>query len=63
MHYSTTLWAYLSEPFVKDCHKRLSSTEKPQYCVLITHYRYVCVTEKYTKTLYVKKMADLVAVA
>jgi len=29
---------------------------------LITHYRYVRVTEKYTETLHVKKMADLVAV-
>ena len=34
MHYSITLWAYLSEPLVKDSHKRLSSTEKPQYRVL-----------------------------
>ena len=29
---------------------------------LITHYRYVRVTEKYTETLHVKKMADLVTV-
>ena len=34
MHYGITLWAYLSEPLVKDSHKRLSSTEKPQYHVL-----------------------------
>ena len=34
MHYGITLWAYLSEPLVKDSHKRLSSTEKPQYRVL-----------------------------
>ena len=27
--YSITLWAYLSEPLVKDSQKRLSSTEKP----------------------------------
>ena len=34
MHYGITLWANLSEPLVKDSHKRLtglSSTEKPQY--------------------------------
>ena len=44
MHYSIyTLWAYLSEQLVKDSHKRLS---------LI-----VRVTEKYTETLHVKKMA------
>ena len=29
---------------------------------MITHYRYVRVTERYTETLHVKKMADLVAV-
>ena len=49
MHYGITLWAYLSEPLVKDSHKRLtglSSTEKPQYRYVITHYRYVCVTER-----------------
>ena len=34
MHYGITLWVYLSEPLVKDSHKRLSSTEKPQYRVL-----------------------------
>jgi len=34
MHYGTTLWAYLSEPLIKDSHKRLSLTEKPQYCML-----------------------------
>ena len=44
MHYSIyTLWAYLSEQLVKDSHKCLS---------LI-----VRVTEKYTETLHVKKMA------
>ena len=50
VHYGITLWTYLSqthrpnlryctigipsEPLVKDSHKRLSLTEKPQYCVL-----------------------------
>ena len=65
MHYGITLWVYLSEPLVKDSHKCLSLTEKPQYHVpghLITNYRYVRVTEKYTETLHVKKMADLVTV-
>ena len=67
MHYGITLWAYLSEPLKKDIHKRLSSTEKPQYNTtcsshLITHYRYIRVTEKYTETLHMKKIGDLVAV-
>ena len=66
MHYGITLWAYLSEPLVKDSHKRLtglSSMEKPRApSYVITHYRYVCVTERYTETLHVKKMADIVAV-
>ena len=52
-------------PFWTSCkrsHKRLhaSSTEKPRYHVLQltwSHiYRYVCVTERYTKTLHMKKM-------
>ena len=33
MHYGILLWAYLSEPLVKDSHKRLtglSATEKPR---------------------------------
>jgi len=39
-------------------------THKPIYRVLkITHYGYVRVTESYTETLHVKKMADLVAVS
>ena len=38
MHYGITLWAYLSEPLVKDSHKHLSSTEKPQCCVLHVKY-------------------------
>ena len=64
MHYGITLWAYLSEPLVKDSRKR--STENttipraPSH--VITHYRYVRVTERYTETLHVKKMADLVTV-
>jgi len=37
MHYSITLWAYLSEPLIKDSHKRLSSTENPQYRVTWSH--------------------------
>ena len=54
---------YLSEPLVKNSYKRVTSTEKPQYRVLqVRHYRYVRVTERYTETLHVKKMADLVAV-
>ena len=66
-HYGITLWAYLSEPLVKDNHKCLSLMDKttipraPSY--VITHYRYVHVTERYTETLHVKKMADLVAVS
>ena len=30
MHHGITQWAYLSEPLIKDSHKRLSSTEKQQ---------------------------------
>ena len=56
-----------SEPLVKDSHKHLSSTEKPQYGVfqlMWSHiYCYVCVTERYTETLHIKKMADLVTVS
>ena len=71
MHYGITLWAYLSEPLIKDSHKRLSSTEILNHnttipCApshMITHYRYVRVTERYTETLHVKKMADLVTVS
>ena len=63
MHYGITLWAYLSEPLVKDSHKCLSLTEIPRApSHVITHYRYIRVTERYTETLHVKKMADLVAV-
>ena len=65
MHYSITLWVYLSEPFVKDSHKHLSSTKSHNTACsshLITHYRYARVTEKYTETLHVKKVADLVTV-
>ena len=64
MHYSITLWAYLSEPLVKDSHKRSTENTIPRApSHVITHYRYVCVTERYTETLHVKKMADLVAVS
>ena len=65
MRYGITLWVYLSEPFIKDSHKHLSSTESHNTACsshLITHYRYVRVTEKYTETFHVKKMADLVTV-
>ena len=34
VHYGITLWAHLSQLLVKDSHKRLSSTEKPQYHLL-----------------------------
>ena len=68
--YGITLWAYLSEPLVKDSHKRPGSTEKSHYTAIprapsyvITHYRYVRVTGRYTETLHVKKMADLVGVS
>ena len=61
MHYGNTLWAYLSEPLIKDSHQRLSSTEKPSH--VVTHYHYVRVTERYTETLHMKKMADLVVVS
>ena len=36
MHYGITLWAYLSEPLIKDSNKRLHLTEKPQYHVLMS---------------------------
>ena len=39
MHYGITLWAYLSEPLVKDSHKRPSSTEN-----IIPLYRTLQVT-------------------
>ena len=83
VYFGITLWACLSqthrpnpqyytvgipsEPLVEDGHKRLSSTEEPQYLVLQltwSHiYRYLCVTEKYTETLHVKQMAFSVAVS
>ena len=55
-HYGITLWAYLSEPLVKDSHKRLSLTEKPQYHVLksLDHtlcYGEVCSMPKTTQRL------------
>jgi len=66
MHYGITLWAYLSEPLVKELQtskfdgKATINTTCSSH--LITHYRYVRVTEKYMEILHVKKMADLVAV-
>ena len=62
--YSITLWAYLPEPPVKDLHKSLSSTEKPQYRVLQVTWSHITVTyirvmERYKEILHVKKMADL----
>ena len=62
MHYGITLWAYLSEPLIKDSHKCLSLTEKPQYHVLKSLDHYVYVMKKYTETLHMMKMADLVTV-
>ena len=65
MNYGITPWVCLSEPHVKDSHKRLSLTEKPaNYRVLKSlyhNYRYVRVTERYTDTLHVKKMDNIVA--
>ena len=49
---------------VKDSHKRLTENTIPRApSHVITHYRYVRVMERYTETLHVKKMADLVAVS
>ena len=68
MDYGITLWAYLSESLVKESQAsnrsklggKATIPRAPSY--VITHYRYVRVTERYTETLHVKKMADLVAV-
>ena len=66
LRYYCKLWAYLSEPVVKDSHKCLSLMEKPQYHVLksLDHTLPLCTyyRENYKETLHVKKMADLVAV-
>ena len=65
MHYGITLWPYFSVALVKYSDKLLSLTEETIPCApshVITHYRFVCVTERYTETLHVKKMADLVTV-
>ena len=63
MHYGITLWAYLFEQLVKDSHKHLSSTEKPQYRVFKSLDQALllrmCYGEIYTETLQMKKMADL----
>ena len=64
------LWYYTVGIHFWTAHKRESQTSKlnekkhTTTCSshLITHYRYVHVTERYTETLQVKKMADLVAV-
>ena len=65
MDYGITLCAYLSELLVKDSHKRLSSTEKPQCRVLksLDHTLLLrtCYREIYGNIAR-KKMADLVAV-
>ena len=45
--YSIALWAYLSAPLVKDIHKCLSSTEKPQYHVLQHLPLHTCYGEVY----------------
>ena len=63
---SIALWAYLPEPLVKDSHKCLIKCDRkiPQYCVLQVTWshihRCVRVTERYTETLHMQKMADLV---
>ena len=59
MHYGITLWAYLSEPLIKDGHKRLSSMEKLQYNVLKSLDHTLPLRMWYTETLHAKKMADL----
>ena len=65
MHYGITLWAYLSELLVKDSHKRLNLTEKPQYHVLKsldhTLLLRMCYGEIYGN-IALEEMADLVAV-
>ena len=58
MHYGITLWAYLSEPLVKDEFDR-KTTIPHALSYVITHYRYIRVTERYTEILHMKKMADL----
>ena len=68
MHYGITLWAYLSEPLVRQSQASIRSKFDRKTTILcapsyvITHYHYIRVTERYTETLHVKKMADLVAV-
>ena len=61
MHYGITLWAYLSEPLIRvtNVYVRRKNHKNVRSCHLITHYRYVRFTERYTETLHVKKMADL----
>ena len=64
---SITLWAHLSEALIKTVTNmqvwRKNNTVLPLPSHVITHYRYVCVTERYTymETLHMKKTADLVA--
>ena len=60
MLYGITLWAYLSEPFVKDSHINGKATISRAHLDHTLPLR--TVTEKYTEILHVKKMADLVAV-
>ena len=43
MHYGITLWAYFSEPLVKDSHKCLSSTEEPQHHLLQVTWLHITV--------------------
>ena len=60
MHYGITLWAYLSEPLVKDnvyVQRKNYNTACSSH--LIAHYRYVHVVEMYTETFHMKKIADL----
>ena len=61
--YGIALWAYLSAPLVEDSHKCLKFDRKTHNtgCSNMYIYCYVHVTERYTETLHVKKIADLVA--
>ena len=54
--YASISHIYLSELVAKDSHKRLSSTEN--HNTTCSKSRYLRITERYTETLHVKKMAD-----
>ena len=61
MHYSIT--AYLSEPLIKDSHKRLSSTVKPQYRVLQVMWSHITITYVLCGNIAREEKVDLVAVS